>query len=180
MQFEIDCTWKQKTRRAKLVICRGFRPKSLFAMPEAKIRTLQQLSLEAKRGKSSALFDLQTLKASYPKSVYAAFVLLLTYQAIGDQESAKQVFLDLVKQFPNEVITRCLQAGKTLRETNYDKFFEDFQGEEVLKGSFPKRRVFFIEEALLFHNLWVQYYDIKGQPTLSEKHKQFIALLLQR
>ena len=174
MKLEIECTWNEKKHKAKMTICFDSLPKTLFAMPPDQIRLIQKLGREGDKG----LAQLKEIKMRYPRSLYATFVYFQALEFFKQQAEADQLFCEIQDKFPKEVLTRCMLAERALKQNQYEEFKAHFQGLEVLKPIFRYRKLFFFEEALFFHNLWVNYYIVKEQPFQQQKHLQFIRLIM--
>lgn len=177
MQIEVECSWKNKTHKAKQVICLDLRPKKIFAMPSEKVALLQKLRTEID---ATTIGDITALKEQYPKSIYASFVEINALDDLEANRRSDVCFQKLLKDHSNETLTRCLYAGRLLKNTEYEKFAAYFEDTEVLKGVFPERKLFYIEEVMTFHQLWHHYFDIMGHPTQAEKHQKFLQMILSK
>jgi len=178
VKLEIECTWNEKQNKAKQVIHFDYLPKSIFSMPDDKIAFAQKLFQTAGIEGPSALEELKALKDQFPKSLYANFVYLRSLIFFQYLEEAEEYIEKLTKRFPHQPLLLCSIASDLLNDKSYKKFVSLFNNIEVLKGAFPKRRKFFFEEALFFHNLWGRYWFETGNELQSEKHKKMISLVL--
>ena len=156
MKMEVDCTWQQKKKKAKVVINFTYTPKNIFLMPQDKILSLQDLAMNSFQMGPPVLKQLQSFIKQYPKSPYAYFAYYKTLDFFEYEEEAEAVFQMMQKKFSNQLFTRCIASGYLIKENKHQDFHDGFEGIEVLKGAFPNRREFFFEEALLFHNLWAK------------------------
>ncbi len=178
MKLEVDCSWNNKKNRAKLIICYKYVPKNIFLMPEEIIRKSQDLSFNGKQMGPPALKELKEIKEKYPKSLYAAFSYYKLLDFFEYEDEAEQLYNEVIKEFPSQVLTECLKANLFLVNHEYEAFKKIFNNVEVLKGSFPNRKMYYFEEVLFFHNLWAKYsYDMKNE-VQQKKHLAFIQLIL--
>jgi hypothetical protein len=178
LKLEVECTWNEKRNKAKQTIRFDYAPKSIFCMPDEKVHYLRTLSQTAGESGPSVLKDLKSLKEQFPKSLYAGVIYYQTLEFFEYLEEAEEVLLELKKHFPQQVFLRCFLAKKLLKNSEHEAFTDFFQNIEVLKGVFPKRKLFFFEEALFFHNLWVYHFEKMGDGLQSEKHQRFILLIM--
>ena len=146
-------------------------------MPKEEIRTLQALGGEAAHEGPPILLKLDDIRKKYPKSLYAQFVYFQTLYFFKFETEITKLAEILEKQFPDEVLVNCIKADLYLKERQFDLFLDCFSHAEALKGSFPKRRIFFFEEALFFHLLWGKYHAEKGDFFQHQKHVDFLQLL---
>lgn len=178
MKLEIECTWNEKRNKAKQVIRFDYRPKSLFCLPDEKIKLMQTLTRKASQEGPSTLDELKTIKIQHPNSLYANFLYYQTLAFFEYHEESEELLSELQDRFPEEVLTKCLVSNLLLKDKKYDKFSAFFQKTEVLKGIFSKRKLFFYEEALFFHSLWANYFEGVKNEIQFEKHSRFIFLIL--
>ena len=178
MKLEVDCTWNQGKNKAKLIIKYDFLPKKIFSMPEAEIIELQRLAQTAKLEGPNIFKKLKIFTEKYPKSLYANAILYQTLAFFEYEDEAILLFENIKKSFPKEVFTRCIEASYLLKNKKIEEFLKYFKNTEVLKGVFPRRNLFYFEEALFFHNLWIQYYSEIKDEIQMEKHKRFNLLML--
>ncbi len=178
MKLELDCTWDNKKNRAKQRIQFDYLPKSIFGMPVDKITLIQKLAQRAHVEGPSILKDIEEISNQFPKSLYALLNYYKTLQFFEYLEEVDEVFIKMKKLFPEEIFTKCIASELLLNNKEYEKFPEIFNHIEVLKGAFPKRRDFFFEEALFFHNLWGRYLFETGNGFQAEKHKKLILLIV--
>ncbi|PCI93541.1 hypothetical protein COB11_05155 [Candidatus Aerophobetes bacterium] len=178
MRLEVDCSWNEGKNKAKQTICFTHHPEDLFQMTEEKISEIQALSQSAPTEGPKALEKILKIKEKFPKSLYAAIIYYQTLNFFEYTEEADTLLKGLKKEYPKEILVKCSLANKLLKDKLLDKFFELFRGLEVLVAAFPKRKEFFFEEALFFHDLWIHYYTLSGDGIQCEKHKKFNFLLL--
>ena len=93
------------------------------------------------------------------------------------EEESLDIFKKMKKQLPNEVFVKCLIAQGHLVKNETHKFLKCFYDIEVLKGAFPEREEFFVEEAIFFHRLWMDYYNKEENEEKKLKHEKFLALI---
>ncbi|MCH9630456.1 MAG: hypothetical protein S4CHLAM37_04560 [Chlamydiia bacterium] len=178
MKLEVDCSWNEGKNKAKQTICFNHTPEDLFRMPEEKIAEIQALSQNAPTDGPKALEAIHKLKKEFPKSLYAAIIYFQTLNFFEYTEEADALLKNLKKKYPNELLVKCSIANKLLKDNKIDEFFKFFSGLEVLIAAFPKRKEFFFEEALFFHDLWIHYYTRTGDEIQGEKHKKFNFMML--
>jgi hypothetical protein len=178
MKLELECTWNDKKNKAKQRIHFDFRPKSIFNLPEEKIVLIQKTAHNAHLEGPPVLKVLEKLTRQFPKSLYARLHYFKILHFFEYFEEAEDLFTTMKRQFPEDVFTKCLIGQSLLSNKEYEKFQKLFNHIEVLKGVFPKRRDFYFEEALFFHNLWGQFFFETGNGLQAGKHKKIILLIL--
>lgn len=178
MQLEIDCSWNEKKCRAKQKIHFDYRPKTLFCLPQEKIELLQTLGQNAHLEGPRVLEELDALVKQYPKSLYAQLIYFQTLQFFEYQEEAHKLLSQMKNAFPGQVFVKCLLGEILFRSKREEEFPALFNHVEVLQGAFSRRRGFFFEEALFFHNLWGRYFFEKGDEIQAQKHTKFIFLIV--
>lgn len=179
MQLEIDCTWNNKKNQAKILVMFDFLPKKLFSLPKEKIYLLHQLRGELPMGGPPVLDKIREFWERHPKSLYAAYVYYRALDFFELEEECWSLLREVQKRFPGELYTRCIEGALILKGGNLDHFWTFFDETEVLKGVFPKRKCFFVEEALFFHHLWIEYYSRKGDEQQYQQHDKFSMLIVQ-
>ncbi|MCI5052803.1 MAG: hypothetical protein MRY21_06695 [Simkaniaceae bacterium] len=178
MKLELDCTWNENKNRAKQSIHFDYRPKSLFSMPDEQVFELQKLAHSLPQATPEVIGQIEALLKKYPKSLYAQvnyYQVLLFFELIED---AEEISKQLQKEHPDALFTKCILGGELLSKKQYDRFPQLFNHIEVLKGAFPKRRSFFYEEALNFHNLWGRYFLETGNGAQADKHKKLLVFIM--
>ncbi len=174
MRLSVDCTWNDKKERAKVVITFQNAPKTLFHhMKVADIARLKFLQSNCLLEGPQVLQEFERYTEKYPKSIYALYAHYQCLRSFELFEDAHDLFLQMKEKFPDQVFTQCIEAHRSLEKKSFDDFFEC----EVLKGVFPRRKVFYYQEALLFHHVWRMYYQMKKKPSKSTSHDKFFALI---
>lgn len=179
MKIHLDCTWNESKDSGKITIHFGFKPKSLFCVEESEIRLMHSLMENLESKKPSALRAVKDLADKHKKSIY---LNVSYYNALKEFErfsTAKNLLDQMEKDFPGQLFTKCLMGESFLMEENYEEFFALFNGKEVLKTAFPKRKSYFFEEAMCFHNLWGYYFFKKGNQDQASKHQKLLTFLHQ-
>ncbi|MCH9621661.1 MAG: hypothetical protein S4CHLAM20_10860 [Chlamydiia bacterium] len=175
MKLELDCSWNKNKNKAKVQIIFDYRPKSLFNLPISKIHRLKEL---AQNSNASSLDEIKELIRQYPKSPYLLMHYYNALRSFKRPHEAADAFNKMVTLFPDQVFTKCMLGEIRLKQKEYKRLSSLFNDIEVLKGAFPKRRIFFFEEALCFHNLWGCYHFETGNKEQAEKHKKLFMFIL--
>ena len=160
------------------VIYFDYQPKVLFKLPTEKIKLLYKLAKDAPIEGPSILKDLQNLAQKYPKSLYCSFIYYQTLCFFEYFDEADKILAKMKKNFLEQVFVKCIMAEALLEKKDYKKFSSLFKHIEVLKGAFSKRRDFYFEEALFFHNLWGRYFFENKDEFQAQKHKKMILLIM--
>lgn len=177
MRLEIECSWDNQQKKAKMVLVFGYAPSQLFCMPEEDIEKLKYYAGEAPTAGPKVLSKIEEIVEAYPESLYATFVFLEVLRFFQMEEEYSEIFKKMKKKFPSEVFVKCLVAQQYLVKKEIPKFLKCFFETEVLKGAFPEREEFFVEEAIFFHRLWMEYYALEGNEEKRQKHEKFLALI---
>ena len=178
MKLHLNCTWNNEKNRAKQIIHFDYAPKAIFGMPVEKIPLLQKLIKNIAIEGVSVLKDIEKLAEQFPKSLYILLNYYKALQFFKYLDEAKQVLTKIENKFPDEVFTKCLLGESFLLNKKYEAFPVVFNHIEVLKGAFIKRREFFFEEALFFHNLWGRYFFETGNEIQANKHRNLILFIM--
>ncbi len=179
MKIELDCTWNNQKNRAKQSIYFTHRPKSIFQIPSEKILYIQNFLQEAPLQGPSSIKEMQAMAEKFPQSLYVQWSLYKLLQFFGYTKEAQELFSMIKKKFLGEVFPTCIEAEIALKEKRYEDFPRFFREIQVLKGAFPRRRSFFFEEVLLFHNLWGRYFFETGDALQADKHRKIIFTLME-
>lgn len=110
---------------------------SLFAIPEDKIDQLQKQLLEIPQIGPPIIKELESLKKSYPKSVYIDFHLYRVMNSLNTAKKKTTYLKRLKKKFPNELVVKYIEAHNFLKDIDLAK-------PRSLKGPIPKKKVFSI------------------------------------
>lgn len=178
MKLEVDCSWDEKRKKAKQIITFEYFPKNIFLMPNETISQLQKFGQTANLEGPPILDRIKAIMVQYPKSVYAAMIYYQTLEFFEYEDKAKSVFESIKKKFPKQVFTKLAIAKQMLKREEFDKFVAFFKKAEILKGVFPQRKLFFFEEVLFFHDLWIQYFGATRNEIQFNKHKNFNLLII--
>ena len=122
MKIEIDCTWKEGKKKAKVTIHFDYRPKSLFAAPEEDLKKLHSLLKMDQTKKPSDLRPIREMAEKYPKSPYMLLHYHNALQVFERFTTAEKILETMQEKFPEEIFTKCLVAEKFLKEENYEDF----------------------------------------------------------
>ncbi|WP_420421159.1 hypothetical protein [Simkania sp.] len=177
MKLDLECTWNEKQKKVKQSIHFDFRPKSIFLMPDEVTARLQQLAHSIGVEGPRALEELKNSYEQYPKSVYAGYVYHRALIFFELFEEADELFQELRNRFEGQLLIKSILAYQFLREKKYADASAVFDGVEVLKGAFPRRKQFFFEEAFIFHHFWACYFLETGDELQSEKHQRLMFLI---
>lgn len=174
----MDCTWNEGKEKAKQVITFEHRPKTLFQMSDDKILELERLTRELHLEGPPALKKIKEIKKKHPTSLFAHVTYLQALEFFEYKDDAKKEFKKVKQLFPQEPFTFCYEGRYLLEKGDLVGFEKLFSGIEVLKGIFPKRRLFYFEEALAFHHLWAFFFQKIRKQDSFEKHKKVIIFIL--
>ncbi|MDN3507311.1 MAG: hypothetical protein P0S94_00140 [Simkaniaceae bacterium] len=179
MTISIDVSWNQGKSKGKLVIDYDYTPKKIFEMPPEKIFAMQKMAQDSAQEGPPIIAKYEAYRKAFPKSLYAMVMHFQVLEFFQMKKQAAEIFLEMKKKFPDEVFTRCIAAEYMLKHKKLDEFPKAFRGVPVLKGAFPKRRRFFFEEVLMFHNLWGQFQTMKGDDNETGKHAAMIQMVME-
>ncbi|MCB1075307.1 MAG: hypothetical protein KDK59_07210 [Simkania sp.] len=177
MKLDLECTWNEKKKKVKQSIHFDFHPKLIFSMPNEVTIRLQQLAHSIGVEGPKALEELKSSYEQYPKSVYAGYVYHRALMFFELFEEADELFQELRKRFEDQLLIKSILAYQLLKNKKYEDASAVFQGIEVLKGAFPRRKQFFFEEAFIFHHFWACYFLETGDELQSEKHQRLMFLI---
>lgn len=173
----VDCSWNEQKKRKKLLIHFDYLPKKVFSLPEEKIPELQHLLQRASEHDLDTLAECDAWQKAYPNSLYVWVISYQVVDLLGDESSLETIHEILLNHFSGEPFTKCLIAKKQLDEKDQKGFLKTLS-HEVLLPAFPKRKGFFFEEALFFHQLWFRYFSENGQVEKAQTQQQFLVLLV--
>lgn len=178
MKLEIECSWEDEKKQAKVTIAFDNSPKSIFQMPGDKIDYVKYLEKNCLLEGPKILHELEQIAIYTPKSIYASFVYFQALRSFEFFEEASEFFVGMKEAFPDQLITKSIEAHYALEENDLKRFPSIFSNHEVLKPAFPNRKVFYFQEAILFHNAWALYYSFQKDVFQAQKHDNFIALII--
>ena len=110
MQLKVECTWNNKKDKGTQIIRFDHKPQSFFALPTDKIDALQKRLLEVPQIGPPMIKELESLKENYPKSLYINFHLYRVYEFFEYTEEKDNLFNEMKKNFPNELVVKCIEA----------------------------------------------------------------------
>lgn len=178
MELNIDVTWNNGKEKAVLNIAFDQRPEELFGMPKEELNELQKIIADSEQTGPKVIEQLEAYAKKHPKSMYAAFHLYRALEYFQFDEEREAQFAKIENEFDAELLTLIIRANNALRERD-NKTFETLMKKcEVAKGLFPKRDIFYFEEALYFHSAWAAYFNMKKDAMQLEKHHKFIQLII--
>ena len=179
MAISVDVSWNQGQSKGKLIIDFDYAPKKIFEMPPEQVFQMQQMAQGSGKDGPGVIEKYEAYRKAYPKSLYAMVLHFQVLEFFEMKKEAAELFKEMQQKFPGEVFTRCIAAEYMLKHKKLDDFPKAFRGVPVLKGAFPKRRRFFFEEVLMFHNLWGQFQTMKGDEKEAAKHAAMIQMVMQ-
>ena len=177
MQLEIDCTWKNKTKKGTLFITYDQKPKSIFGLKEIDFSQIKELEVKSITQGPDTLDEWEKLLSQFPKSPYAHFCYFKILRTLGLPDKATAFFQKMEKKFPSQVLIKCIKGHYLLDEEKTDAFSKIFHDEDVLLGAFKRRKIFHYEEGILFHEGWNRYYTMENHPQKAASHEKFIGIV---
>lgn len=176
MTLTIDCTWNDQKKKGKVVIAFDDLPESIFCLKDEDRAVLRVLERGGILQDDSVLEKFEKIYIANPKSIYAAFSYFQALKHFKLEEEAWEVFTEMKNNFPKEVFTFSIEAHYLAEKRNFECFANVLKA-EVLKGAFPKRKLFHYKEAMAFHSAWAFYFLVKEEQDKEEKHARFLALV---
>lgn len=178
MNLQIACTWNNNKEKGNVFITFNKTPKAFFSADSKTVNRIKALEKSCLLDGPVGLKELEEIQKKNPNSLYAALIYFQALRSFEFFDEADDLFMEMKKKFPEEVIVKSLEGHYLLEEERLKEFFELFKGNEVLSPAFPNRSSFFYQEALLFHYVWDLYHTMQKDVFQAEKHKKMIDLLL--
>lgn len=172
MKLEIDCSWEGGQKSAKVLVHFGNTPKSLFNLTDQQIDRIRDLEDTCLLDGPVGLKELETICKDNPKSLYAGMAYFFALKSFEFFDEAKELFNKLQKDFPDQIMTKCVKGLYLMEEDKDKEFYGLFSGNEVIKGAFPDRDFFHYKEVLLFHFAWEIYHSNQKDVFQQEKHEK--------
>lgn len=120
--------------------------------------------------RTELLKDLLACKAKYPRNASIVSVLYYFHTVQNQPEQAQPYFEELKTQFPTYIHGRVMCAQDALNRRNVDEALSYFNGSQTLKEFDPRRSVFSIGEAAVFHAMLIQCYVRKDEERAIIRH----------
>jgi hypothetical protein len=178
MELQINCSWKEKTRSGTLFISYEQQPPSLFKLKKGQFEEIKALENQTVQIGQSLLPQWEKLYPSIQKSPYALFCYFKILRTFELYEKATDLFQIMKKKFPKEVFVKCIEGHYLLDEEKTEEFSHLFNKEDVLLGAFPKKSLFYYEEALFFHDAYHRYYEMQNDQAKIATHEKFIGVIM--
>lgn len=177
MKLEVDCSWKNGEKSAKVLVRFDNKPKSLFNLTDQEVERIRELEDTCLLDGPVGLNELENICIKNPKSLYACIAYFFALRSFEFFDEAQELFHRIQKDFPGKIMTKCLEGLYLIEEDKNKEFFSLFSGNEVIKGAFPKRLFFHYQEVLLFHFAWEVYHSCQKDVFQQEKHEKMSSMI---